>query len=379
MVKQHIRLACPVVVALLLWTCSVVAQTRMTPEEYIAAHKDLAIREMKRMGVPASIKLAQGLLETEFGNSPLLKKSNNHFGIKCKSNWTGPGVSHDDDELGECFRVYPDVEASYRDHSNFLRSNGRYAFLFKLDPTDYKAWAHGLKKAGYATNPRYPEILIRNIEQYNLNQYSLLAADDVATYDRTGYTDDPFVPAKPDSADISLVSAKPMAGMSRTSINGRKCILAPAGTSLLAIATQQDIPLHHLLEYNDREQDGILPKEQPIFLERKAQRGPFPEYNVQVSESLYDIAQRYGIQLASLASYNNLTASAIVKPGQRLYLQPVKAVEAPQGNVQWHEVMPKEGLSGISRKYGVTIEQLKAWNRLESDSLKIGQQLIVGQ
>ena len=379
MVKQHIRLACPVVVALLLWTCSVVAQTRMTPEEYIAAHKDLAIREMKRMGVPASIKLAQGLLETEFGNSPLLKKSNNHFGIKCKSNWTGPGVSHDDDELGECFRVYPDVEASYRDHSNFLRSNGRYAFLFKLDPTDYKAWAHGLKKAGYATNPRYPEILIRNIEQYNLNQYSLLAADDVATYDRTGYTDDPFVPAKPDSADISLVSAKPMAGMSRTSINGRKCILAPAGTSLLAIATQQDIPLHHLLEYNDREQDGILPKEQPIFLERKAQRGPFPEYNVQVSESLYDIAQRYGIQLASLASYNNLTASAIVKPGQRLYLQPVKAVEAPQGNVQWHEVMPKEGLYGISRKYGVTIEQLKAWNRLESDSLKIGQQLIVGQ
>lgn len=379
MVKQHIRLACPVVVALLLWTCSVVAQTRMTPEEYIAAHKDLAIREMKRMGVPASIKLAQGLLETEFGNSPLLKKSNNHFGIKCKSNWTGPGVSHDDDELGECFRVYPDVEASYRDHSNFLRSNGRYAFLFKLDPTDYKAWAHGLKKAGYATNPRYPEILIRNIEQYNLNQYSLLAADDVATYDRTGYTDDPFVPAKPDSADISLVSAKPMAGMSRTSINGRKCILAPAGTSLLAIATQQDIPLHHLLEYNDREQDGILPKEQPIFLERKAQRGPFPEYNVQVSESLYDIAQRYGIQLASLASYNNLTASAIVKPGQRLYLQPVKAVEAPQGNVQWHEVMPKEGLYGISRKYGVTIEQLKAWNKLESDSLKIGQQLIVGQ
>lgn len=379
MVKQHIRLACPVVVALLVWTCSVVAQTRMTPEEYIAAHKDLAIREMKRMGVPASIKLAQGLLETEFGNSPLLKKSNNHFGIKCKSNWTGPGVSHDDDELGECFRVYPDVEASYRDHSNFLRSNGRYAFLFKLDPTDYKAWAHGLKKAGYATNPRYPEILIRNIEQYNLNQYSLLAADDVATYDRTGYTDDPFVPAKPDSADISLVSAKPMAGMSRTSINGRKCILAPAGTSLLAIATQQDIPLHHLLEYNDREQDGILPKEQPIFLERKAQRGPLPEYNVQVSESLYDIAQRYGIQLASLASYNNLTASAIVKPGQRLYLQPVKAVEAPQGNVQWHEVMPKEGLYGISRKYGVTIEQLKAWNKLESDSLKIGQQLIVGQ
>lgn len=379
MVMKHIRLVFCSVIVSLASTMLVNAQARMTPEEYIAAHKDLAIREMKRMGVPASIKLAQGLLETEFGNSPLLKKSNNHFGIKCKSNWTGPGVSHDDDELGECFRVYTDVEASYRDHSNFLRSNGRYAFLFKLDPSDYKAWAHGLKRAGYATNPRYPEILIRNIEQYNLNQYTLQGAADVPNYDATGYTSDPFIPAKPDSSSVYVGSVKEVSGMSRTSINGKKCIIAPAGTSLLAIASKQDIPLHHLLEYNDREQDGVLAKEQPIYLERKSQRGPFPEYQVKAGETLYDIAQHYGIQLASLASYNNLATSAIVKPGQRLFLQPVKAVAAPQGNVQVHEVMPKEGLYGISRKYGVSIEQLKAWNKLESDSLKIGQQLIVGQ
>jgi LysM repeat protein len=379
MVMKHVRLLFGCLFLLVAGTLAVDAQTRMTPEEYIASHKDLAIREMKRMGVPASIKLAQGLLETEFGNSPLLKKSNNHFGIKCKSNWTGPGVSHDDDALGECFRVYTDAEASYRDHSNFLRSNGRYGFLFQLDPTDYKAWAHGLKKAGYATNPRYPEILIRNIEQYNLHQYTLMASNKVPNYDRSKYSDDPFVPAKPDTAAMDMPAVKAIAGMTRTSINGRKCIVAPAGTSLLAIATQQDIPLHHLLEYNDRQQDGILPREQPIYLEPKSARGPFPEYQVKAGETLYDIAQQYGMTISALASYNNLTTSAIVKPGQRLYLQPVKAVAAPQGGVQVHEVMPKEGLYGISRKYGVTVDQLKAWNNLQSDSLKIGQQLIVAQ
>src|SRR5215203_6117574 len=130
------------------------AQT-LTPEQYISLYKDFAIREMKRMGVPAAITLAQGLLETESGNSVLVKKSNNHFGIKCKNNWTAGGVSHDDDAPGECFRTYKDADDSYRDHSNFLRGSDRYAFLFALDPSDYKGWAHGIKKAGYATNPKY--------------------------------------------------------------------------------------------------------------------------------------------------------------------------------------------------------------------------------
>jgi len=127
--------------------CAAFAQSQsLSPVQYIEQYKDLAMLEMKRMGVPAAITLAQGLLETESGNSVLLKKSNNHFGIKCKSNWTGIGVSHDDDAIGECFRTYKDAEESYRDHSNFLRGNGRYASLFKLAPTDYKAWAKGLKK-----------------------------------------------------------------------------------------------------------------------------------------------------------------------------------------------------------------------------------------
>ncbi len=162
----------------------------VTPAQYIAQYKDIAIREMKRMGVPAAISLAQGLLETENGNSELLKKSNNHFGIKCKSSWTAEGVSHDDDAPGECFRVYKNAEDSYRDHSNFLRGGSRYAFLFKLDPKDYKGWAYGLRKAGYATNPKYPDILIKNIEDNNLEQYTLEAAGEVPVFDASKYTDD---------------------------------------------------------------------------------------------------------------------------------------------------------------------------------------------
>ena len=142
-----------------------IAQDMLTPVQYIEMYKDIAIREMKRMGVPAAITLAQGILETESGNSVLVKKSNNHFGIKCKSNWTGGSVSHDDDASGECFRLYKTADDSYRDHSNFLRAGTRYSFLFKLDVRDYKGWAYGLKKAGYATNPAYPQILIKHIER----------------------------------------------------------------------------------------------------------------------------------------------------------------------------------------------------------------------
>jgi flagellum-specific peptidoglycan hydrolase FlgJ len=160
-------------VCLLFGAGKIVEAQTITPEQYIEMYKDIAVKEMKRMGVPAAITLAQGLLETENGNSTLLKKSNNHFGIKCKSTWSGNGVSHDDDAVGECFRTYKTAEESYRDHSNFLRGSERYSVLFQLDPADYKGWAHGLKKAGYATNPKYPAILIKSIERYNLQQYTL--------------------------------------------------------------------------------------------------------------------------------------------------------------------------------------------------------------
>src|SRR6187455_3374900 len=151
------------------------AQSPQIITEYVLKFKDIAIEEMKRTGVPAAITLAQGIHETSAGQSELVIKSNNHFGIKCKSEWAGPSVSHDDDARGECFRKYSSPYDSYRDHSDFLASRSHYASLFKLDPTDYEAWAKGLKKAGYATNPKYPQILIKLINDYNLQDYTLIA------------------------------------------------------------------------------------------------------------------------------------------------------------------------------------------------------------
>jgi hypothetical protein len=152
-----------------------VAQISANGVLYVNTYKALAIAEEQRSGIPASIILAQGLHESEAGTSELCKKSNNHFGIKCKDDWTGGVVYHDDDSRQECFRAYATAEDSYRDHSEFLKRGTRYAFLFQLEPTDYEGWAYGLKKAGYATNIRYSQILIKFIKDYNLQQYTLIA------------------------------------------------------------------------------------------------------------------------------------------------------------------------------------------------------------
>ena len=372
----------------------------LTPQQYIDKYKDLAIREMKRMGVPAAITLAQGLLETENGNSDLVKKSNNHFGIKCKSSWTSDVVSHDDDEQGECFRSYKDAEESYRDHSNYLRGNERYASLFTLDATDYKGWAKGLRKAGYATNPKYPDILIRNIEQYNLQQYSLGAAKDVPKIETGKYQDDEEPPViksqnnddQSSSNDNEFTTSRKAGSIN--SINGHKYINALKGTSLLAIATENDIDLSKLLAFNDLEEDGILKNDQIIFLQKKSKTGNRDFYLVQQSESLYDIAQKNGIQLKYLLTYNQLTKNTVLPAGKKLYLS--ATAETQQAEVikneastikkapvvtanKLHLVQPKEGLYSIAKKYQVTVQQLKEWNNLTTDNLKIGQQLIVSE
>jgi LysM repeat protein len=372
--------------------CALIANSQtISPLEYIEQYKDLAIREMKRMGVPAAITLAQGLLETESGNSSLLKKSNNHFGIKCKSNWNGIGVSHDDDAIGECFRTYKDAEESYRDHSNFLRSSNRYALLFKLAPTDYVGWAKGLRKAGYATNPKYPDILIKNIEKYDLQQYSFAAAEEVPVFETEKYENDKEVPFvwSDDSAATATTTTNKIATSPVSegiqSINGAKCTYAKKGTSLLAIASQNNIQLSRLLEFNDFKSDGILQKDQVIFLQKKAMVAASAFYITNKDEIPLDIAQQYGIQLQALVDYNTISSNAIIPAGTKLYLQNVKPVWQNQEKTvandskKIHEVQPKEGLYAISKKYNVTIQQIKEWNNLASDSLSIGQQLIIAQ
>jgi LysM repeat protein len=372
----------------------------ITVGQYVAQYKDIAIREMKRMGVPAAISLAQGILETENGNSDLVKKSNNHFGIKCKSTWTAGSVSHDDDAPGECFRMYKDALDSYRDHSNFLRGSDRYAFLFKLDPRDYKAWAYGLRKAGYATNPNYPAILIKNIEDNNLEQYTLEAVGEVPFFDASKYSDDT------DDKEISDVlkssgknNTEPpgtdLSEPAKLSINGSRALFVPKGTSLLAIATQNNINLSRLLEINDLDKDGLLDKDQFIFLEKKQPRGDRDYYIVQQNETIYDVAQKNGVLLQSLYDYNKISAADIIYPGTKIWLRPVPVNQAPipaNTNTQTymndqsrdtesktHEVQPKESLYGISKKYDVTVTQLKEWNNLTTDSLKTGQLLIISK
>ncbi len=368
----------PIIIAIIcLMSAGLSAQT-VSPTDYIAQYKELAIREMKRMGVPAAITLAQGLLETDNGNSELLKKSNNHFGIKCKSSWTAAGVSHDDDAPGECFRTYKDAEGSYRDHSNYLRGNDRYAFLFDLDPTDYKAWAYGLKKAGYATNPRYPEILIKNIETNNLQQYTLAAVKDIPHFDASKYKNDPE-----EKVIEKVTKTTPPVPLSeeKVTINGSKAIFAAKGRSLLAIATDNNINLQKLLEFNDLEKDGLLEKGQYIFLEKKSKVGEMDTYIVQKDETMYDVAQKNGIRLKELMEYNGLTADQKIAAGTKLFLKEKTAItqDTKQTGLRTHEVQPKEGLYAISKKYGVTVQQLKEWNNLTDENLRIGQQLIVSK
>jgi LysM repeat protein len=372
-----------IVIAILsFFICTVTSAQIISVREYIETYKEVAILEMKRVGIPASITLAQGILETENGNSDLVKRSNNHFGIKCKNSWTGATVFHDDDAAGECFRKYDKATDSYKDHSDFLRGSSRYAFLFDLDPADYKSWAYGLKKAGYATNPRYPEILIKHIEQYNLGQYD--QPGELAT-----------VPVVPESiveekkpveiaASNEMNTSKNLASIKagRTLFNGLKAVFVSKGTSLLAIATEFDIPLSKLLEYNDLRSDGILKEEQWIFLEKKLKQGNRDYYTTVRGETLYGISQTNAIQLNSLLLFNNMNENEVIKTGMKIRLRPATVKQEATGNARntiLHLVKPKEGLYAISKKYNVSVQELKILNNLTADDLKEGQQLIISK
>jgi LysM repeat protein len=306
-------------------------------------------------------------------------------------------VSHDDDSLGECFRVYKDAEDSYRDHSNFLRGNDRYAFLFKLDPTDYKGWAYGLRKAGYATNPRYADILIKHIETYNLEQYTAVAIGEMPVFDGSKFTSDAEMKTPDDAGNSAHYANLPETGPAQLSVNNCKAIFAPKGTSLLAIATNNNINLSRLLELNELKKDGLLEKDQFIFLEKKRTVGNMDFCVVEPGETLYDVAQKNGIFLQNLCDYNHLSANDNMVAGTKLFLRPSSQVslnqydQGPQPvasqtaltkenvRIQTHEVLPKEGLYSISKRYGVTVSQIKEWNNLRDDNLRVGQLLIISK
>lgn len=328
-------------------------------EAYINTYKEIAITEMMRSGVPAAITLAQGILESGYGESDLVKSSNNHFGIKCKTEWTGPKVYHDDDEKGECFRVYASAEESFRDHSDFLKTRPNYAFLFKLDPTDFDGWAKGLKKAGYATSPSYPQRLLKVINDYNLQQYSLEALARLKNPSATPVIESPAALVKQtveeqknDTTGRSIAKSIETATAAETkeadslvknagiepgtvakknyptgifTINHTKVIYAAAGTSLLSLANQYDISLSKLIEFNDLAEMDVLDTDRLMFIERKMKRGAGDVHIVAGGESLHDVAQVEGIRLENLLEYNRLAKTSVVKTGDKLLLHPVTA------------------------------------------------------
>lgn len=306
---------------------------RMTPEEYIRLYQDAAIQDMKKMGVPASITLAQGMYESDNGNSPLAKEANNHFGIKCHKEWNGPTYHQDDDAADECFRKYEAVQQSYDDHSEFLRTRDRYAFLFQLDQTDYKAWAHGLKKAGYATNPNYANKLIELIERYNLSEFdkgNARVSDPV--YASAGKE----VPAEKHkenthsnkkSAETSVTPAPAATQLnlpvltSENTINEVPFVRAKRGDSWLKIASDNHLELWEILEYNDADKNRTLRENDIVYLKPKKQRCEQSYHVVQKGENLYVISQLYGVRLSKLYQRNHLQAGTEPVPGTKLYLK----------------------------------------------------------
>lgn len=398
-----------IITALLLISAFTFAQQPQNPEilEYIRQYKDIAMQEMIRTGVPAAIKLAQGIHETQAGKSDLVKRSNNHFGIKCKTTWTGEKVYHDDDARGECFRAYQRSEDSYRDHSDFLRNNQRYGALFTLKPTDYEGWANGLKKAGYATNPRYPAIIIKLVEDYNLQLYTEVALGLAKEPDMILVKNDNppapvFIPAKntvesaPVVKQTTVFRRQPKQWPAGTfTVNDTKVVYAPAGTSLLALAQEHRINLPRLLDFNDMDDKDVLEEGQLVFLQRKRRTGAAEHHLVAEGETLYAIAQEEGIRLENLLELNGLQKHFKPASGEKLYLRtknPGKvaaytettvtainrnAAPALNKNTVYHTVQQKETLYSIARRYAVSVNELREWNGLAGEGLRIGQQLII--
>lgn len=289
------------------------ASKRISRAEYIDMYKDDAIREMHRSGVPASITLAQGILESGDGNSPLARYAKNHFGIKCHSDWKGKTFVQDDDAKDECFRKYNDVLDSYRDHSDFLKKN-RYAFLFDLKPTDYIGWAKGLKKAGYATNPKYPQLLIDIIEKNNLAQYDRKKAKD--THDDVGKK------RWRDNKDSSPAKSKRKGGHQVLSHeNNIRYIEIKADDNFDKIAAEFDMGLWQLYKYNDWDKEEPLFEEGILFLQPKRNRAQEDYHYVESGESMWDISQQHGIKLKKLYKKNRMEKREEPSVGQKLHLR----------------------------------------------------------
>lgn len=341
--------------ASLLFLTKSFGQSWKTEDQYIQNFAAYAVEEMEKYKIPASITLAQGLLETGGGQSRLAQEGNNHFGIKCKETWTGKTMRHTDDAPNECFRVYDDPRQSYEDHSLFLTTRKHYSNLFLLDPKDYKGWSHGLKKSGYATNPKYAYILISKIEKLKLYEFDNLSSREVhyallkmypdlqndrifmAKLDQNKKTSERVKPktltvpyqqtsfasqkksveniqkrSKYDIANSLLVKNHPNGGM--------KFIVLPEDLELKYISGKFGIDISRLKKWNDLEAD-MVKQNSILFLEPKNSEGNIATYTTEVGEDMHDISQKFAVKLDKLYAKNRMDQGQQPKVGDIIYLQ----------------------------------------------------------
>ena len=293
--------------ALLLAGASFANDARITKSEYVDQWKATAIQQMIDNNIPASITLAQGILESGSGNSALAISGNNHFGIKCHG-WTGKKMYLDDDTDNECFRVYKTADQSYKDHSEFLMGYSRYAFLFTYDVTDYKAWAKGLKKAGYATNPKYPDLLIGIIEDLNLDQY-----------DRNELLSEGYKPELIASTDV--YSNKHNIVLHESKV---KYILAQKGDTFYKISKEFGLNLSQLYRYNNFEGNKDVLEEGDIIYIQPKRRGSIfknKEIVAKTDMTVEELSQMYATNVKSLKRLNNFTDGTVVSKGESVTLR----------------------------------------------------------
>ena len=289
-------------------SCFASGHNRISKQEYVDQWSPVAVEQMVEFGIPASITLAQGILESANGNSLLATKGNNHFGIKCHG-WEGKTIYKDDDSKNECFRVYKNAEASYRDHSEFLKKYNRYAFLFDYESSDYKSWAKGLKEAGYATNPKYPQLLIDIIEDLQLDEFDKVGGSDVFQAPRI------------------LASSKMNSNSHTVQVHDRgvKYVVAKKGDTYYKIAQEYKITLSQLYRFNDFEdQKYFLEKGDVIFIQAKKKGSLFKKEEVVLTRgmSLRELSQSYAVDMESVKRLNHYSEeNKIIAKGEKVTLR----------------------------------------------------------
>jgi len=302
-------------------------------EMYISQYRDLAVSEMKRTGVPASITLAQGMIESDYGRSTLARTGNNHFGIKCHNGWRGPTMTKHDDRRNDCFRKYGNAQESFYDHSDFLRSGSRYSFLFGLDPLDYKAWARGLKKAGYATNPDYDNMLIRKIEENRLYDLDRGITASVAPVKQTKPQD--TAPSAQNTPAVSVAAPAQdavtfgdiMARVPRIMENNRvRYIVVREGDTREKLEKEFQLMKWEYPRFNDLGDDFVPQVGQILYLEPKKDKAAagLDFHTAEAGDTMHSISQKYAVRLKSLLEMNRMAQGAEPTAGDKIWLREVK-------------------------------------------------------